>query len=103
MFIVHTLCRLRNQTGITADFCIFIGETLDFTCATDDAEQLPLLITAVDGTESLGSANVTDAAEEDGGSYACRLSTDTGPCGGATQNLIVQVFGKQLQNAMEHL
>ena len=97
MFIIPTLYRLRNETGITADFCVFVGETLDLDCVTDDDDKLPLLITTAGGARSNGTASVTNIAHPgDEGTYSCRLSTDSGPCGGATQDFVIQVFGKQL-------
>ena len=105
MFIIPTLrlYRLRNQAGITADFCVFVGETLKITCFTDNDERLPLLITSAGGAISSGTATVTNAALVDEGTYSCHLSTDSSQCGGATQNLVVEVFGKQLHSMKCHL
>ncbi len=55
---------------------------------------VPLEITAPDGSMAIGSLIVSSVDIGDEGTYSCRLSNDPGPCGQATEQREVRVFGK---------
>ena len=71
---------------------MFVGETLNLNCVTNDASETPLEITAPDGSMVNGTLRVEKVEANDEGIYTCWLSSDTGPCGKATYNMDVRVF-----------
>ena len=96
---ISILYRLSDQTGLdNVDACVFVGETLDLACVTDDASETALEITAPDGNMVNGSMRVENVGADDEGIYVCQLTDDTGPCPEATYEMNVRVFGKQIQS-----
>ncbi len=86
---------MTNQVGLeNVTLCAFVGETIELNCATDDNEMVPLEITAPDGSMANGSLIVSSVDMSDEGTYSCRLSKDPGPCGQATEQREVRVFGE---------
>ena len=85
---------MRDQSGLgNVGACVFVGETLDLACATADTGN-PLEITAPNGAVGNGTLRVMDVGPNDGGIYRCQLTAVSGPCGNATLEMNVTVFGK---------
>ena len=75
---------------------MFVGETLDLTCATDDASETALEITAPNSNVVNGTLRVENVGTNDEGIYTCRLLSASQPCSRATYIIDVRVFGKQI-------
>lgn len=73
--------------------CAFVGETLGFNCYTDDRAMNPLEISGPNNVLSIGNLTVANVDTNSEGTYRCRLNTDSGPCGQATVDRMVRVFG----------
>ncbi len=86
---------MSNQVGLeSVAVCAFVGETLELNCATDDNAMVPLEITVPGGSMATGSLIVSSVDMGDERTYSCRLSNDPGPCGQATEQREVRVFGE---------
>ena len=81
---------------VNADTCIFVGETLNLDCATDDGTGLDIL-DFDDNFLRVGNFSITstiDNVDDVNGTFQCSLANIEGPCGMATRPFSVRVFGE---------
>ena len=88
------------RANLTADICIFMRETLDVDCTSDDDDAL-LELRLNDVPQENTSMSIVIGPSSMNAVYGCRVSNAQGPCGQFQFMSNVEVYGRFFQHVIK--